>query len=170
MMQFAATHMAKAELMQRSRTRRMVEKRRRAAPATSAVWGCGRFKREDTSPNFGDMFNCDGDNSQSKGQGLFDASSANEYANCDTFGWKHSLGGEDPEEYWSSSCDAIGGARDSRCSRGGKCVDSSCCATHFVSNSRGCGFLNMGCQPKCRLIKNQVNYCGSSFPAENSCK
>jgi hypothetical protein len=119
------------------------------------------------SPNFGDMFNCDGDNSQSKGQGLFDASSANEYANCDTFGWKHDLGGEDPEEYWSSSCDAIGGARDSRCSRGGKCVDSSCCATHFVSNSRGCGFLNMGCQPKCRLIKNQVNYCGSSFPAEN---
>ena len=92
-------------------------------------------------------FSCDGDNGLNKGVGLFDATSANEFNNCETFAWKTVYGGEDPEEYWSDTCKAIGGSCNSKCSRGGTCLNSNGCVVHN-SNTQGCGFLKMGCKPR----------------------
>ena len=42
---------------------------------------------------YGSGFNCDGDNGQIAGQGLFNECTGNEFCNCGTYGWKYPSGG-----------------------------------------------------------------------------
>jgi hypothetical protein len=42
---------------------------------------------------YGSGFNCDGDNGQIAGQGLFNECTGNEFCNCGSYGWKYSTGG-----------------------------------------------------------------------------
>eukprot|EP01137_Pigoraptor_chileana_P037331 Opistho-2@34264 len=63
------------------------------------------------------------------------------------------------QDYWSSACGAIATDESQRCSDGGFLINPSSCSTHFYSNSRGCGFWNLGCQSQCRKVLNAPCNC-----------
>lgn len=48
-------------------------------------------------PNFDGGDNCDGDNGQVFGQGLFGANASNEFSGCGSWGWKTNTGGNTPD-------------------------------------------------------------------------
>jgi hypothetical protein len=92
--------------------------------------------------------------------GLLDASTSSDFANCDTFGWKGNEADTAPEVYLTSTCSAPDQSFSARCSRGGTCVNPTCCKNMFQSDQEKCG--TRMCKPYCQLLTANVDLCGSS--------
>jgi hypothetical protein len=108
----------------------------------------------------GRRFDCGGGGGVQDLLGLLDASASADFANCDTFGWKGNEAGTAPEVYLTTTCSAPDQSYSARCSRGGTCVNPTCCKDMFQSDQEKCG-IRM-CQPYCRLLTATVDLCGSS--------
>jgi len=91
--------------------------------------------------------------------GLIDETAAGSFANCETFGWKANEADTAPNVYLAKTCYAPDSSFSARCSAGGTCVNPTCCVNMFQPDQVKCG--TRMCQPWCRLIRAQVDACGS---------